>query len=137
MDETRALGLAADLHSLANFVEIHYEALPEDMNINGISYLYSFGDENVPQVCADTMKAALKHGAAIQKEYETSSFYLKMQFGAIQYKIMTLRNNVCDRKVIGTEEVEIKTPIDWEVTTTTKDVVEWDCHPLLGASTDG
>lgn len=137
MEETRALGLAADLHNLADFVEIHHEVLPEDLTVSAISYLYSFGDASVPQVCADTMKAALKHGAEIKKEYETSTFYLKMKFGHIQYKIMTMRNNVCDRKVIGTEEVEIKTAIDWEVTTTTKDVVEWDCHPLLGASTDG
>ena len=41
------------------------------------------------------------------------------------------RSNVCERKVVGTEVVEVPEVFATEAHTETRDIYEWECGPLL------
>lgn len=47
-----------------------------------------------------------------------------------------MRDEVCVRRVVGTETVEVPDP-DAPPVTIERDVVEYDCQPIIGAGSDG
>lgn len=68
-----------------------------------------------------------------EKRYIGSSFELIRKFsGGCKYSFNISRAAVCDRRVVGTELVEVPDPNAPKITEE-REVVEWDCHPLLTA----
>ena len=53
--------------------------------------------------------------------------------GNVTASYHTDREEVCTRRVVGTETVEVPDP-DAPLVTVEREIVEWDCGPLLAAS---
>ncbi len=141
MDTIKAEELADDLHKLANLFAIYSEDLPDSVSVTINSYLWSWrSDLPVPEILASTMRAGLKVGAEVTKIYDDDRFRLniKMPNDQITYQVSAERDKVCTRRVTGTEMVEKDVPPegDWTKKMVERDVVEWDCHPLLAVTKD-
>jgi hypothetical protein len=76
----------------------------------------------------------LKDGAplgAVRKVQTDYDVKVTRMFGGVQLAVCSLRSTVCERKVVGTKQVETfdtnapKIMVEQEI-------VEWDCKPLLG-----
>jgi hypothetical protein len=70
-------------------------------------------------------------GGARTKKVSDNFFTVQRRFGGIQIDLFTSREAVCTRRVVGTETVEVPDP-DAPKVTVTRDIVEWDCEPVLG-----
>jgi hypothetical protein len=141
MDTLKAEELADDLHKLANLFAIHGADLPSDVNISIYSYLWSWrATEPIPETLATTMRAALKVGAEVNKVYDDDRFRLniKMPNGQVTYQVSAERDKVCTKRITGTEMIEKDVPPEgeWTKKMVERDVVEWDCHPLLAVTKD-
>ncbi len=105
---------------------------PYGIHTNGFNtYIY---DENGPAVLKTMLDQAKawKRPNAIEKEYtdEFLSVILRYNHG-MTITLRAARSNVCEKRVVGTREVE---RIDYENAPkkmVTEDIVEWDCHPIL------
>jgi hypothetical protein len=63
-----------------------------------------------------------------EKEFSDESFYLRKRFGSVAVYAFTARNQVCERVVVGTEEIPERVSPAY-----TREIVEWQCtEPLLG-----
>lgn len=63
----------------------------------------------------------------VEKHYFGQYFTLRKCFGAVQLDFNTLREQVCQRKVVGTKHVEEEVIPAHE-----EEIVEWDCsEPIL------
>ena len=138
MEYEKAKQMAADLRKVAGFVEERFTMLP-DMDVEITSYV-GFGwdesAENIPAIIAETVLAGLAEGATVRKDYGSSYFRVYLGFGDVEYKVVCERDQVCTRRVVGTETVTKSVPPegDWTEQEVEQDIVEWDCHPLLAAS---
>jgi len=62
-----------------------------------------------------------------EKEFADDSFYLRKRFGSTQLYAFTARQQVCERVVVGTEEIP-----EQVVPARVREIVEWRCaEPLL------
>lgn len=69
------------------------------------------------------------HIGNVKKDFSDDYAILQKHFGPITLELNTLRSNVCTKRVVGVEDVpEVVIPAHQ------KDIIEWDCEPLL--STD-
>lgn len=76
--------------------------------------------------------------------YSPDSFHLVKNFGPHKVTVFADREVVCERRVVDTEDVEVEVYSDEaqavidslpKVTVTeTREIVEWDCSPLLGGA---
>ena len=63
-----------------------------------------------------------------------STMFIERAFsGGIALQHQAARDEVCERRVVGTETVEVPDP-DAPLVTIEREIVEWDCKPLLGAA---
>jgi hypothetical protein len=94
----------------------------------------------------DTMATVARAmGQATKSTHEsTRQFYLTRRFAGIDLVASVPRNEVCQRIVVGTSEVEVEEPDPAAVAALPKvkrtevvEQVEWRCMPLLGDSTSG
>ena len=60
-------------------------------------------------------------------------FVIRSFGGNVTAMYHTGREQVCTRRVVGTETVEVPDP-DAPLVTVEREIVEWDCGPLLAAS---
>jgi hypothetical protein len=67
----------------------------------------------------------------VRKDYSGNYFELHLDIGAIDYEIWCTREAVCEKRIIGTETVTEKIAVKFEEREIEKEIVEWDCHPLL------
>jgi hypothetical protein len=75
----------------------------------------------------------VKAGAPIgstEKNYGDEIAKVIRRFGAATVEVYALRDNVCERRVVGFETVEVPDP-DAPLVTVEREVVEWACHPIL------
>jgi hypothetical protein len=139
MNPDEAGELAYDLRKFADFLDIHAEELPK-VQVEVASYVWDYNGsgDDVPQSVALAMRAGLKGADKVEKEYSDNYFRMYMSFGALKYKIVCNRDEVCTKSVVGTEMVteRVPPPGDWTEQTVEKDVVEWVCNPLLAIATD-
>jgi molybdate-binding protein len=138
MDANKAGELAYELRRFADFLDIHAEELPR-VNVDITSHVWGYMEEqSVPESVALAMRAGLKDADTVEKEYADNYFRMYLSFGALKYKIVCNRDEVCERKVVGTEMVTEKVAPagEWTEQTVEKDVVEWVCNPLLAIATD-
>jgi hypothetical protein len=107
------------LREVAHWLDAHPECPPSQ----GLSI----------QISTHTKEDAVALVRALGKVQKSESGpYLKIarNFGPVQVWGMVQRAEVCTSRVVGTETVEIADPLAPKVTIT-RDVVEWDCSPLL------
>ena len=138
MNPDKAGELAYELRRFADFLDIHAEELP-DVQIEAASYVWGYMDaQSVPESVALAMRAGLKDADTVEKEYSDNYFRMYLSFGAFRYKIVCNRDEVCERKVIGTKMVTEKVPPegDWTEKVVETELVEWVCNPLLAIATD-
>lgn len=133
MKADRADQLVGDLRKFATFLEEWWSYLPDDLDVEITSHLWGWDVEDVPDAMIEAVRAGLKGGAQITKDYQHSYFRVYMTFGELVYRIVCDREQVCTKKVVGTETVTKKVPPDgeWTEEEVEQDVVEWECHPLL------
>lgn len=68
----------------------------------------------------------------IEKVYDDGNLKLQKDFGGIvRFTAYADRKTVCTAKVVGTEEVEVPDYSNVPKKTEVRDVVEWECDPLL------
>lgn len=73
--------------------------------------------------------------ASVRKEFEGNYAKVIRDFGATAIEAWATRDRVCERVVTGTEMVEIADP-DAPKLQVEREIVEWVCSPLLGASVE-
>lgn len=137
MNIDKAYKLAEDLRSFADFLDQHGEELPH-VSVDVASHVWGYSGESVPESVALAMRAGLKGAGAVEKEYSDNYFRLYLSFGSLKYKIVCNRDEVCERKVIGTEIVtkSVAPEGKWTEQEVEQDIVEWVCNPLLSVATD-
>jgi len=126
------------IQEMAEFLRERPELpLPED--------LYGYGDEmhfsHLLWISSDEdlrgkMREIARAMGKAEKDFTSSYFLLRVHFsGNISYSVKAERERVCERRVIGTEkkvERVIKTPAEYEEKEVEKEIIEWDCGPILG-----
>ncbi len=160
MEQNQADYISNQLEVLAEVFKTQAENLPEEMNINfGHSwYNTSFQTDEVPEQMDAVIKAFKGTGATIQKVWQDTSLVVYIAFpkdqetkekfinqiekydfplgcnDVLYWKLWADREIVCTKRVIGTETVEVEKLISRETETVEeeREIVEWDCHPLLG-----
>lgn len=87
-----------------------------------------------PDGMAAIARAALSHGAKVEKDASDEIYTLTVSWGALVANAIAARESVCERVVTGTETVKKSVPDPAaplvEVTETVEHV-EWICRPLL------
>lgn len=93
-------------------------------------------------MCADAddlaaMTRMLKDGAPLGtvRIERDDTIDVTRDFGSCTLRVWITRRNVCERKVVGTESVQVPDP-DAPLVTVERDIVEWDCHPILADDLD-
>jgi hypothetical protein len=101
------------------------------------------GDDTVSRL-ADYTRRGLAAGARVEKSYGDDYGKVLLHFGPIYLQVYSLRDEVCERVVLGTREVveEVQDPVALAAVPTitqtrTEDIVEWQCRPLLAGEQDG
>ena len=144
MEDKKTFQLATDLRDFADFIEEHGPILP-DVTVDCRSYLWNFTlaeneatRNDVPASIALVMRAGVNSADAVKKEYSDDYFRLFVHFGKLIYKVVCNREEVCTKRVVGTETVTKSIPPKgkWTEETVTQDIVEWDCNPLLAVVGD-
>lgn len=111
------------LRELASFIEKNPPLTPYSVSVS--EYLYP-----------ETFKAVIRQFGSCDKEPWGDSFQVTKKFGdgLVTYRLSTSREDVCTKKVIGTETVEVT---DFEAVRALpkkrveREVVEWECDPIL------
>ncbi len=132
MEPERAMKLVEDLRNLATFIESNPRALPPGgVDVKATSYIY--GDEANRDTFLTLVKMALASDMVdnIRKEYTEHYFEVHLAIGDIDYEAWAQRESVCEKRIVATETVIEKVPVEWEEKEIEKEIVEWDCHPLL------
>ena len=133
VDVNKAYDLVTGLRGLAEFIEDNAPLLPDNLEVECYSWLWSWNNtESTPkEAIAAVIRAALgNEDCSITKEYADNYFRLALEFSPqVTYRVKTQREEVCTATVVGTEEYEVPITVGHEVKT--RDVVEWSCDPLL------
>ena len=108
------------LRATADWFEAH-EAVPVPMN----RYEIFIGAFEEPETKELALRIARAMGTC-QKSHSTEYLTLVKEIGAILVKFCFYREAVCTKRVVGTTDVP-----EYVVPAHTKEIVEWDCHPLL------
>lgn len=154
MDQDKATDVANSLRSMADFIEANPDVSPyakdrfleieyripiqfapvlrSDFNDAGELKVSSFDKQKAH--LTKFVKLGLAHGAEIVKDYFDDRAWVSLQFGnAVSIKIVAERDAVCTKRVVEiVTEIE-RVPKEWEEREVTREVVEWDCLPLLKA----
>lgn len=78
----------------------------------------------------DAIRIARYLGHA-DKKYSDGLFWLGRDFGGERLEFIFNQSDVCQRRVIGVEEVPERV-----IPAHTQEKVEWDCHPLLAPASE-
>lgn len=138
--ETKAAAQLADsLRRIAAFIEAN-PALAEDLrySLDEIRVPHIRSNGNAREYLATYARAAAKAGAKVTKNFGEKWSNVELAFGATTLLVYADRADVCERVVVGTEEVTEEVPdsaylADAPLVKVTKTVekVEWRCSPIL------
>lgn len=126
--------MAAGLRELAAFIEKNpqlVEVLSYPLH-NMLAPLYVH--ENPQALMADFARAGARAGAEVRKTFDDSHGGVNVAFGPVTVRVYAPREAVCERVVVGAEQVtkEVPDPDAPKITVTeTVEKVEWRCTPLL------
>lgn len=138
------------IRELCSFLEDNAAELRGDFHFNYANQLSSYywthnqesdnwreGDtvtDAKADIAADlrTMRGDARY-VSNEKSYETDTFQVTVTlFSGAKVIMSALREAVCVKTVTGTEEVQERDYANAPMVTVTKDVVTWECSPLLG-----
>jgi len=109
-----------DLRLLADFLQDNPD-LPFP-SISSNVWLYS--DEK--------FSSAVSKLGSFDKDYKDEYFKAhKPLSNTLKYSLSTYRETVCVKKVVGTETVEVPDYSNVPTKTEEKEIVEWECRPIL------
>ena len=112
---------AKSLRLIAEWYEHQVESMPVPYDFTGVVLYWE--DEKAQAAQAIEIAHALGDAEKVhQNEYLT----IQRKFGELYLKFLFKRGDVCTRRVVGKEEVP-----EHIVAAYTKEIVEWDCHPIL------
>jgi hypothetical protein len=121
--------LVVSLRELADFIEEKGLELPS-MSITASGWISSWSnnyrDRNHDIEKELTRRAAIALGDS-KKEYSSSTFQLRKQFGAVNLVVNTSRESICKKVVTGKKEV----PKYEQVGTEEIDDVTWVCSDSI------
>ncbi|MGW1680516.1 hypothetical protein [Saccharopolyspora sp. NPDC002376] len=138
MTETLAQQQAAGLRALADMIEAHPEI--RATYLGGIHGIHVWHPQSAEEMAA-IARAALKHGAKVEKDIGVSLYNLSISWGPFKAMALGNRGAVCERVVTGTETVTRKVPDPSAVVpmievTEEVETFEWRCAPLLAADAE-
>jgi len=145
MEYSKANRLAYNMREFASFIEENAHELPEDIKVDVATHLWSWDvsdDTEIPATIGRAMRAAMHDDADVKKDYTDNYFRCYMTWGIedpkIIWKIVSSREDVCTKNVVGTHKVIRQVPPegDWTQKEVEEEIVEWECHSLLASTTD-
>ena len=127
--------LVTGLRDLADFMESNGLELPE-LHVSISAGIRSYHPGTFVTRTNEQKKALMRRAAKAmspcKKVHEGRSFYLKRKFGPINLSIITDREVVCQKIVVGTREVP-----EYIAPAHTEEIAEWVCSDPLLAATEG
>ena len=91
-------------------------------------HLYSWEHEDI-QAVAGLIRRRL--GGRWKKTYDRDELVLRREQEGLKLTIAVKRDAVCTRRVVGTETVTLPAVEAQAERTEEREVIEWDCEPLL------
>ena len=135
----------SDMMAVAAWLEEHGDNLPRPYltasYITGTGYVRCLTFSAQTREAFASAERAMAAGApkgAVQKLPSDSGNYMvaTRMLGAVQIEVRTARENVCERRQVGVQEVEVPDPsAEVPMVTEQQPVYEWVCEPTL-APTD-
>src|SRR5580692_5397425 len=110
---------AESLRAVADWFEAHPEvAIPHDAGEIGLYNVHTRAQ----------MEVVARAFGACEKEYTEGYFKLKKKIGGIEIRAVASREQVCKKRIVGTEIVP-----EQVIPTYVREIVEWECFetPLL------
>lgn len=125
----------ASLQALAAWRTAHPEIVVFAGGV-GAQYLVSSARTNLPP--ADIVRAiadgapigTVKKEPGVGPDIERCMFVERSFGGGVRVTYVAKREEVCTRRVVGTETVQVPDP-DAPLVTVERELVEWDCEPIL------
>ena len=117
----------AGLRAIADWYEQHLEI---DTPLNPTIMVSSFSSDETPELVAQVARAL----GTFKKTYSSDLFKLTKDFGGASLDFLFYRNAVCTKRVVKTETVTemVPDPAAPKIEVTReREIVEWDCPPLL------
>ena len=145
MEQSKANRLANNMRKFALFIQDNADELPDDIKVDVATHLWSWDvsdDTEIPATIGRAMRAAMHDDADVKKDYTDNYFRCYMTWGIedpkIIWKIVSSREDVCTKNVVGTHKVIRQVPPegDWTQKEVEEEIVEWECHSLLASATD-
>jgi len=138
---TDRAALAAGYRHLADLIESEQAPIPVNPSVSlFLSHGVTPVDEQ-PAAARDLMRAL--GGGRYEKDVTSAggSLILRGMCGGLPVDVWVTRDAVCERVVVGTDEVTETVPVGEdtrpvETVSRTVERVEWHCAPLLGAAED-
>lgn len=151
-DQERAEKVVSDLERFAADLGRYIAYLRDNPDIAGainstIPEVRSYAclppeKHDVKAVIADFSRRARRAGAEMRKDVNDAYAGAVLTFGDVVLRVYSTREQVCERVVVGTREVEVEEPDPQEVERAiaalpktrrveTVEDVEWRCTPLL------
>lgn len=127
----RAATFTRSLRQLADWYEDHPDLpLPYELEQPLFVFLYDLSNEEILRVLG-------KIGSfkKVFDEPDVGDFQALKTIGSFTLKFHTSRDKVCTPRVVGKRTIpETRIPAEPEqiISAREEDVVEWDCHPVLG-----
>lgn len=131
------LTLPGKLRAVADLLDAAGPDLPPPLTIDlygekpTITFNF-YGDEDAREQAVQVIRLV---GGSWDKRYDNAFFFADRETNVVALRIVCKRDQVCTRKVVGTETITRLVPASdapmIEVTEE-REIVEWDCHPLLG-----
>ena len=121
------------LRKWADILEAHPQVpLPFYGTDSKSPVLINFGGEGTRDELAAARQAI---GGQWEKTVDEAWLNLNGQLDGFYIQLYASRDAVCTRRVVGTEEREVEEevrPAETRKVRKQVDVIEWDCHPILG-----
>lgn len=113
-----------DARSLLTWIESHPDVpLPQELEWSGLTI--------VTLDTKDEAVALIKALGSCEKVWNDDMFSIMKTFGALKLKAIFWRQQICERVVVGSEEVPEKV-----IPASVRELVEWRCEPLLQATNE-
>ena len=105
----------ADMREMLDYLEARPDVpMPYLMSINAFAG-------------ADDLGKIAKAMGGVDKDIVGDSFFLRRTFGSLSLDVNFPRDEVCERRVVGTKTIAAKAAVPMHEV----DVYEWDCPPSI------